>query len=108
MSPASYLTAPPRVTWVNYSSPGQNSRLARRQPRRRQWETVGRADRGQFALGADLPAEHTARVGVQRIEVLAVRAERLVTDARRAVDGRCRHGLAQLDAAVIANRVRRD
>src|SRR5947207_11568519 len=45
---------------------------------------------------------------MQRIEELPVRAERLVADTRPALDGGRRDGLAELDAAVVADRVGRD
>src|SRR5437667_11266456 len=107
MSPASYLTAPPRVAACSIARRAR-TRLTRGQPSSGQRQPVGRADRCERALGADLPAEYPAGVGMQRIEVLPVRAQRLVTDTRLALHRRRRDGLAELDAAVVANGVGRD
>src|SRR5437764_11556836 len=117
MSPASYLTAPPRVArrsiapncW-GLTPLGVRPRvgLARSEAGRGERQPVRGVDRGERALGADPPAEHATGVRMQRIEELPVRAERLVADTRPALDGGRRDGLAELDAAVVADRVGRD
>src|SRR2546423_9225509 len=106
MSPASYLTAPPRV--ARRSIAPNCWGLARSEAGRGERQSIRGVDRGERALGADPPTEHATGVRMQRIEELPVRAERLVADTRPALDGGRRDGLAELDAAVVADRVGRD
>src|SRR5881392_586803 len=102
MSPASYLTAPPRVARRSIARLFCDQ-LARSEACGSERQPVGRADRSERSLRTDLPPEHLPGVGMQRVEVLPVGAERLVADARLTVDGRRGDGLAQLDAAVVAD-----
>src|SRR5262245_53173332 len=99
MSPASYLTAPPRVAERSIARRAADD-LARGQPGGGRRQPVRRAGRGQRAVGADPPGKDATSIRVQRIEELSVRAERLVPDARTAVDRCRRDSVTQLDAAV--------
>src|SRR5207244_13566429 len=100
MSPASYLTAPPRVAGRSIASRAR-ARLARRQACGGRRQAVGRADRLERSVGTNVPPEHTPRVRMKRVEKAPVRAQGLVADAGLALDRRGGDGLLQPDAAVV-------
>src|SRR5919198_3785979 len=102
MSPASYLTAPPRVAgWIIALRIGRAGKAgaafgrrrkrplsARGQACRRERQAVRRAEGRQRSVCFPLPAVDAAGVGVERVQVTAVAAQRLVANSRLPTDSR--------------------
>src|SRR5262249_37316463 len=109
MSPASYLTAPPRGAPASIA-PSRDAKtpLRRREAGCGRGQPVDRTKRRQRAVGRDLPAEHAARIRVQAVQKPSVAAQRLVAQPRLSIDGPRGDRSVQLDTAVVADRIRRD
>src|SRR5439155_3668778 len=78
------------------------------EPRNRWRNALEGANLGEPAVRADAPAVHLLRIGVERVEEAAVRADRLVADSRLAEPRRCRDRLGEFDATVVVDAVARD
>src|SRR5439155_20819675 len=78
------------------------------EPRNRWRNALEGANLGEPAVRADAPAVHLLRIGVERVEEAAVRADRLVADSRLAEPRRCGVALGVFDASVDADGVARE